>query len=315
MGIHQTLLAVFPFFIIMIAAEIVLGLRSGKKLYSKDQTIASILIAVGQQAIALAPIGIVTAVSLFAWNNRLFDLSASSWWYWPVLFVGFEFSYYWFHRLSHEVRWLWATHSVHHSTEEMNILAAYRFGWTSWLSMGKLIFVPLSFLGFHPASILMIGGINLIYQSWLHTTLIPKLGMMEGILNTPSAHRVHHAKNAEYLDQNHGGVLMIFDRMFGTYATEKEEVPCEFGLVKPLESANAVKLAFYEWGNILKDLQLSKIRHWPGYLFGPPGWAPDGRGQTSADLRAEFQRQPAPSKNLYEIAGHKTDHPQSPAHE
>jgi len=155
--------------------------------------------------------------------------------------------------------------------------------------MGGLVYMPMYWIGFKPSYVILMLALNLMYQAWLHTTLIPKLGLFEGIINTPSAHRVHHAKNADYLDRNHGGVLMIFDRIFGTYVEEREDVSVDFGLVKPVNSYNPVKIAFHEWINMINDLKKNKFRHWPGLLFGPPGWAPDGKSQTSAQLRAAYR--------------------------
>jgi sterol desaturase/sphingolipid hydroxylase (fatty acid hydroxylase superfamily) len=291
MSIHQILLFFVPVFLLMIYTEVHVGRKRGQSLYSRGDTIASILIALGQQLTSLLSLGIVVgAVMAFTWEHRLFDLSVFSWWYIPALFIAHEFAYYWFHRLSHTVRWLWATHAVHHSTEEMNILASYRFGWTGWLSMGRLVFVPLIWVGFEPMNVLLMLAANLMYQSWLHTTLIAKLGFLEGILNTPSAHRVHHARNAEYLDRNYGGVLIIVDRMFGTYVEEREGEPCDYGLLKRSGSTNPIRIVFHEWVGVLHDLKLYSVRHWPGVLFGPPGWAPNGEGTASDDLRASYRK-------------------------
>lgn len=290
MSIYSYLIYFGPVFLLMIAAEYFIGRARGQSLYTKGDTLASISIAVVQRVISMLPLSLVPLATLYAFENyRLFELEVTDWWYWPALFLAFEFAYYWYHRLSHEIRWLWATHSVHHSIEEMNILAAYRFGWTGWLSMGSLIFLPLSLFGFSPVYVALMFALNLMYQSWLHTNLIPRLGWVEGILNTPSAHRVHHAVNPKYLDRNHGGVLMIYDRIFGTYVEEDEAEPCRFGLVKPVGSFNPIKIAFHEWINIYRDLRANPIRHWPGFLFGPPGWQPDGTGETAKVLRARAE--------------------------
>ncbi|MEK7266648.1 MAG: sterol desaturase family protein, partial [Pseudomonadota bacterium] len=185
-------------------------------------------------------------------------------------------------------RWFWATHALHHSIEEMNVLGSYRLGWTSKLSMAYLVNMPLMWIGFTPASVATMLALNLFYQSWLHTNLIGRLGVIEGVLNTPSAHRVHHAKNADYLDRNHGGVTMIFDRLFGTYVEEREDEPVQYGLVKAVGSTNPVTIALHEWGRLFSDLRARHPKHWPSTMFGPPGWAPDGKGMTSKDLRAQY---------------------------
>ncbi|GGY40273.1 sterol desaturase family protein [Parvularcula lutaonensis] len=299
MSVHHYLLFFAPVFLTMIAVEVFVGRKRGLALYSRGETTASIAIALGQRLLALFPLSLVGFITLSAYENRLFEIPSDAWWYIPLLFVLMEFAYYWFHRLSHGVRWLWATHSVHHSIEEMNILASYRFGWTGRISMGGLIYAPLALLGFPPAHYLAMLAVNLMYQSWLHTDLIGKLGPLEGIVNTPSAHRVHHAKNADYLDRNHGGVLMVFDRLFGTYQAERDHVPVEYGLVTPSGSKNPLRIAFHEWGSMLKDLRRHRPAAWPGLLFGPPGWAPDGQARTSADIRREYRNSlGAPDANL-----------------
>ena len=296
--IQKEYIAVFvPLFLAMIAVEYFIGRRRGLALYSREQTIASIVIGIGQRIIRSLPIGLAAILLPFAYEHRLFDLPVNALWYIPALFLGVEFFYYWMHRASHEIRWLWATHAVHHSTEEMNIVASSRLGWTGAISSAALIYLPLCMIGFPPLHVVTMQGLNLAYQAMLHTTLIRKLGPFEGVLNTPSAHRVHHARNADYLDRNHGGVLMIFDRIFGTYVEERDDEPVEFGLVTPPPTTNPIKIVFYEWGNIINDLKRYSLRHWPMLLFGPPGWAPGGQGRTSAELRAAYRstspRQPA----------------------
>ncbi len=289
MSVHHYLMFFLPVFAAMIAAEFWIGRKRGLRLYTRDQSIASVVIAAGQRLISFVPLSLVGVIWFYAFDNRLFDLPTGAWWYIPLLFLGVEFFYYWFHRLSHEIRWLWATHSVHHSIEEMNFLAAYRFGWTGRISMGGLVYAPLCLIGFPPTHIVIMLAVNLMYQSWLHTNLIGKLGPLEGIVNTPSAHRVHHARNADYLDRNHGGVLMIFDRIFGTYVEERSDTPVEYGLIRPSGSANPVRIAFHEWGNMINDLKKHPVGAWPMLLFGPPGWAPNGEGETSAQRREKFR--------------------------
>jgi len=288
------LLYFLPVFLVLILIEYQVGRRLGRSVYTAKETGLTLGIVAGQQLIRFFGLSTRGLLFYFLWEYRLFSLDADSVGYWVALFFCAEFTYYWFHRMSHEVRWFWTTHSVHHSIEEMNILAAYRFGWTGWLSGAFIFHAPLALLGFHPLHIGLMLALNLMYQSWLHTNLIGKLGPLEGILNTPSAHRVHHASNADYLDRNHGGVLMIFDRLFGTYVAEREDTPVQYGLVKPAPSRNVFRVALNEWILLLNDLKSSPVRHWLGYLFGPPGWAPDNKGVTSRDLRASFLAAYAP---------------------
>jgi sterol desaturase/sphingolipid hydroxylase (fatty acid hydroxylase superfamily) len=203
-----------------------------------------------------------------------------------IVFFGQEFGYYWFHRCSHRIRWMWATHSIHHSPNELNLSAAYRTGITGKISGVELFFVPLLWLGFSPQAVFGTLALNLLYQFWLHTDWIPKLGPLEYVLNTPSHHRVHHAANVDYLDANYGGVLIIFDRLFGTLTPEREDLPCRFGLVKPLTSNNPLVVEFHEWASLARDLWRARsLREYLGYLFAPPGWRPDGEGLTTAALR------------------------------
>lgn len=290
MGINGPLFFYFlPIFVLMIAAEIHIGRKRGLTLYSTRETRASIIIGIGQRLIGLIKLSLTGYLGFLVYENRLYTMPLDDWRVLIALFLGVEFTYYWYHRLSHEVRWFWATHAVHHSIEEMNILGSYRLGWTSKISMAYLVNLPLMWVGFSPESVATMLALNLFYQSWLHTNLIGKLGFLEGIVNTPSAHRVHHAKNADYLDRNHGGVLMIFDRLFGTYVEEREEAPVEYGLVKPVGSTNAVTIAFHEWLRMIDDLKARHPRHWLMTMFGPPGWAPDGKSVTSKVLRDEYR--------------------------
>ncbi len=171
-----------------------------------------------------------------------------------ALFIGQEFCYYWFHRCSHHLRLLWANHAVHHSTNELNLSAAFRFGWTGRLIGASIFFVPLMWLGFSPRAVFIALNLDLLYQFAIHATWIPKLGPLEWVLNTPSHHRVHHAANPEYRDRNFGGVLIVFDRLFGTFAAERDDVPCRYGLVAPLHSYNPVWIAFHEFVALGRDL-------------------------------------------------------------
>ena len=161
----------------------------------------------------------------WVWEHRLFTQSLDNVWSVLLLFVGLEFFYYWYHRTSHTSRWFWAAHSVHHSPNQLNLAAAYRLGWFGKFTGTSLFFTPLVVLGFTPTVVLSALFLNLLYQFWLHADWIPRLGWLEYVLNTPSSHRVHHARNPEYLDANYGGVLIVFDRLFGSYVAERADVP------------------------------------------------------------------------------------------
>ncbi len=248
---------------------------------------ASLAIAVGRRIGDFIPIAIALPGAAWLYEHRLFNWDMSEALSWIALFFALEFAYYWFHRASHRVRWSWANHAVHHSPNQFNLSAAYRLGWFGRISLTLVFFSPLAWLGFPPQLILVALAINLLYQFWIHAEWIPRLGFLEGIINTPSAHRVHHASNLEYLDANYGGVLMIFDRMFGTYIPERNDVKPVYGWVEPIHSNNPFRIVFTPWMSLAKDLTRARsVREVLGYAFGPPGWQPDGQGMTTENLRA-----------------------------
>lgn len=222
----------------------------------------------------------------WVYAHRLWTLPMDHWTGWAACFLGQEFCYYWYHRAAHRVRWFWCTHAIHHSPNDLNLSAAYRFGWTGRLT-GTLAFFALApLLGMPPRIVLMLLSLNLLYQFWIHATWIPRLGPLEWVLNTPSAHRVHHAANLEYLDGNYGGVLIVFDRLFGTYIPERKDVPCRYGLVHPMRTYNLLTIEFAHWRALWQDLKTARSAgHVFGYLLRPPGWRPDGNGETTEDLR------------------------------
>ncbi len=224
-----------------------------------------------RMAANLLPLGFVLAGLYQLWDLRLYTLPLHEPWTWAVLFFGQEFCYYWMHRADHRVRWLWATHSVHHSPNTLNLSAAYRLGWTARLSLGPLFFAPLVLAGFPPALVAAVLAANLFYQFWLHATWLPRLGPLERILNTPAHHRVHHASNPEYLDANFGGVLIVFDRLFGTFVAEQPGVVIRYGLVQPLQSNNPVWIGLHQWRAMVRDIARSRsVRGALAAAFGPP---------------------------------------------
>lgn len=207
-----------------------------------------------------------------------------------TLFLGVEFCYYWQHRSMHQVRWWWADHSVHHSPNRLVFLVAERLGWFTPIAGSLVFFIPLTVVGFSPRAVLTMVSLNLVYQFWLHTEAIGKLGWLEWILNTPSHHRVHHAANPCYLEANYGGILIIYDRLFGTFVEESAATPVIFGLVTPQRSANPFVVATAEWRGILDDVR--NYWHSPSmllrYLFNAPGWSHDGSRLTSAMIKSSL---------------------------
>lgn len=192
-----------------------------------------------------------------------------------LLFVGQEFCYYWQHRAAHRVRWFWASHLVHHSPQQLTLASSLRLGWTGRLAGGALFYAPLVWLGFSPQAVAAALAMNLLYQFWLHATWIPRLGPLEWVLNTPSHHRVHHASNPAYLDRNFGGVLIVFDHLFGSFAAERDECPPRYGLAEPLRSYNPLRIALHGWITLAADLrQAHSPRDAMRILLGPPSAHP-----------------------------------------
>lgn len=254
---YPIVLRVLPILLSIILLEAILIHRSRKGRFSWQESLASLGVMLGYHLSRIIFGAIPIGVYSFIWEHRLWTVSLNHGWSLLLLFLGLEFCYYWYHRLSHQVPWLWATHAVHHSSTHFNLSAAYRLGWTGWLSGNFLFFAPLCWLGFHPIAIATTLSINLLYQFWIHTELIPKLGWVEWIFNTPSHHRVHHASNPEYINRNYGGVLIIFDHLFATFTEEHSNRSLVYGLTRPLRSHNPVRIALHGWSRLLQALRVS----------------------------------------------------------
>lgn len=262
------------FLILVLAMSLVeFILRKRRRMpYDALGALASFGVAFGNiAAAALAPL-IIAPVYFALHAAAPAKLPLDDWRVWAAGFIAVEFAYYWMHRWSHLVRWMWASHAVHHSASEFTLPAAIRLGWTNALSGAWLVFAPLMLIGFPPLLIVALLAINLKYQFLLHTELVGKLGPIEWIFNTPSHHRVHHASNAAYLDKNFGGMLIVFDRLFGTFAAERWEEKIVYGLVQPVRSANPVVIALHEWGRMGRDtLAARDFSEVCLALFGQPG--------------------------------------------
>lgn len=236
------------------------------------ESAASFGVAVGQNLMRAVEAGLVAAPFALAYDHRLFDFSATTPLSIVALFLASEFVYYWHHRASHRIRWMWATHAVHHSATKLNLTAAIRLGWTGNISGNFLFFLPLAWIGFHPFAIVAVFGVNLLYQFFIHTELAPRLGPLEWILNTPAHHRVHHASNDACLDKNYGGVLIMFDRLFGSFAAAPADEKLRYGLVGVEPSLNPLKIALGEWLAMIDDLRRAESwRERIAALFAPPG--------------------------------------------
>ena len=234
---------------------------------------ASVATALGNQL--MRPMSsLLIALPLYLGHRfRLFDIASSNVLALVALFVLVDLAYYWFHRAEHGVRMLWASHAVHHSVTSFNLTAAVRLAWTGPLSGVVLVglLLPLTVLGFHPAVVMAMVALNLLYQFFLHTEHAPRLGALEWVLNTPAHHRVHHASNAACLDKNFAGVLIVWDRMFGTFAGAPPDEKLRFGLLTPLPSQNVLTVNFFEWRRLLRDLRRAQgLKGRLKVLFGTP---------------------------------------------
>jgi sterol desaturase/sphingolipid hydroxylase (fatty acid hydroxylase superfamily) len=259
--------------------------------YRASDTYASLGMQAGNIAMNLMMAGIVFAGLSSAYHHRLFTISPSSPWAWVAIFFLDDFVYYWFHRISHECRFWWAAHVNHHSSREYNLSTAVRQSWTSVIVGTWTPWIPLALLGFPPAMILAQQSFNLFYQFWIHTEVVHRMpAWFEYLFNTPSHHRVHHATNPRYLDRNYAGVLMVWDRVFGTFVAERGDEPPRYGIVKNIETFNPIRIAFHEWTAIFREaLAARSLREAAGALFGPPGWRADGLGLTSKNIRSAWK--------------------------
>ena len=232
---------------------------------------ASLADAFVRRGLDFAGLTLAAPAPAFAFAHRLATIRMDSVGAWLALLLLVEFAYYWHHRLAHRVRWFWATHAVHHSSNELVLASAVRLGWTGRLGGALVFFAPLVWLGFPPAAVFGIVAAGLFWQFWLHVDWLPRLGPLEWILNTPTHHRVHHACNPEYLDCNYGSALIVFDRLFGTFVDERADIPIRYGLVHPVTSNNPLRIAFHEWiamGRAFVAARGARAR--ARVLFGPP---------------------------------------------
>jgi sterol desaturase/sphingolipid hydroxylase (fatty acid hydroxylase superfamily) len=280
-----------PFFVVAILIEVfVIRYLKGRGDYETRDTSTSLLMGVGNVASGLLLGFIAFGVLMWAWQFRIVDLG-SSWWVIALCFVLDDLRYYWYHRIAHRCRWVWAEHVIHHSSQHYNLSTALRQSWTGTFTGMFILRIPLALIGFHPVLLLFVGGLNLVYQFWIHTETIGRMWRpIEWIFNTPSHHRVHHATNPRYLDSNYAGTLIIWDRMFGTFVPELDEDMPRYGIVKNIGTFNPVRVAFHEWIDMFRDAMRPglSIRQRLSYLFAPPGWSHDGSRKGSELLKADY---------------------------
>jgi len=279
-----------PFFAIFMLLELYITNRQKINTYEIKDSFTSIVMGLGNVFIGLVSKGFVLLAFYFVYENfRLFTIPIA-WWSFVLIFFADDISYYWFHRISHECRLFWASHVVHHSSKHYNLSTALRQTWSgNFYTFIFWLWLPI--LGFHPAMILLQMSVSLLYQFWIHTETIKKLPKwFEAVFNTPSHHRVHHGSNPIYLDRNHVGILIIWDKLFGTFQAELDEEKVVYSLVENINTFNPVKVAYLEWYHMLKDVFTSKtsLLNKLKYFIKSPGWKHDGTGKLSDDLREEW---------------------------
>ena len=279
-----------PFFVLTLIIEIVVSAREKANKYETKDAITSITMGLGNVFLGLISKGLVFAIFFYLYSNfRIFTIPFV-WWSWILMLIIEDFVYYWFHRTSHLSRFFWASHIVHHSSQKYNLSTALRQTWTGGF-LSFVFWLPLPLLGFHPVMILAQMSISLIYQYWIHTEFIKKMPKwFELIFNTPSHHRVHHATNPQYLDRNHAGIFIVWDKWFGTFEPEIEK-PI-YGLVKNIHSFNPLYVAFHEWIDLFKDFfrDKSPLAKKIQYFVQPPGWKPNGSGTMSKEIRKNWEK-------------------------
>ncbi len=272
----QIIVLATPVFLALIALEFWVGWRRGRNTYRLHDAMASIGLGMVSQLTGLLArllgLGVYTLVyQKFA----LTRLPTDALWVWAAALLLYDLAYYWNHRLGHRVAGLWAAHVVHHQSEDYNLSTALRQSGTGFLA-SWVFYLPLAVLGFAPLVIGVVALVDLLYQYWVHTQQIGKLGWFDRWFCSPSNHRVHHAVNDAYVDKNYGGILIIWDRIFGSFVEERDDLPCVYGTRSPLRSWNPVKANLQVYAELLQDSWhtrgwADKLRLW----LKPPGWRPD----------------------------------------
>lgn len=278
-----------PIYAIVIGAEILFSYLHHKHYYSVKGVLANIYLSALNFSLDIVLRVVCLFVLNFFFQYRFLEIE-NVYLYWFALLIGQDFMFYWLHRIDHYCRLFWAVHITHHSSEEYNLTVGFRS--SVFQPLYRFIyFIPLSLFGFKGVDIMFMYAATQIYGILIHTQTIDKLGFLEHFLSTPSHHRVHHASNVKYLDKNMGMVLIIWDKLFGTFQAEDKDTKVVYGLTENIKTYHPLKMVFHEWVNIFNDLK--KAPSWKArfmYVFGPPGWSHDGSKKTSRQLREELYR-------------------------
>ena len=278
-----------PFFVAAIVVEMVWAARHAPGAYEPADTLTSLLMGLGSTVLGTLVAGVIAQAAGWLYAHRVATVPVA-WWSWIAIFVLDDFNYYVFHRAAHRVRWFWASHVNHHSSQHYNLSTALRQTWTGFPALSFAFRIWPAFVGFAPGMLLTVGGINLVYQFWVHTEAVGRMPRwIEAVMNTPSHHRVHHATNPRYLDRNYAGVFIVWDRLFKSFAPERDDDPVRYGIVHQLGTFSLTTVAFHEWRAIGRDLWRAPFSAKLGYLLRAPGWSHDGSRETSDMIRERWQ--------------------------
>ncbi len=272
---HDPIAFAIPLFFVFIAVELLVARKKRVQVYRFADAITDLSCGMTSQIVLLLWAALHLAIYAWVYEHWHFITLTPAWLPWVVAFIGVDFFYYWWHRLSHEVNFLWAAHVVHHQSEDYNLAVALRQSvLTSWTALP--FYLPLALIGVPMPVFAVMHGLSTIYQFWIHTQLVKRMhGPIDWIVNLPSHHRVHHAINPQYLDKNYGATLIVWDRLFGTYAPEDE--PCVYGITKPLRSFDPMWAQLHYWFDMVAMMRaarrpIEKVRVW----FASPAWKPEG---------------------------------------
>jgi sterol desaturase/sphingolipid hydroxylase (fatty acid hydroxylase superfamily) len=281
-----------PFFFLLMGVELVVGRLRGRQVFRGPDVINNIALGTLQVVFTVVAAGVLSGMYLFVYEHRFYTFP-DAWWTWVIAFVAVDACYYAFHLASHRVMIAWATHAPHHSSEDYNLAVALRQGPLQPIC-SRFFYLPLAFCGVPFEMFAVLVSVNTLYQFWIHTELIDRLGPLEWIINTPSHHRVHHGCNGRYLDKNHGGILIIFDRLFGTFVDEAD-TPI-YGTVKPARTWDPLLSSWLPFADIVDKLRASaSVGDVWRSVFGPPEWLPAAMTASPAvsSARTKFDDRPS----------------------
>jgi len=279
---------IIPAMIFFLLLEFWHSWKENKDLYKARESKTNLLIGLGAVTSGLASRFFILGIFELFYQFRFCSLG-NTWWVWPAALLASDFSFYWYHRAQHSINWFWASHVVHHSSSDYNLLISFRAPWLTSDLTGRFVFwIWMPLMGFNPLLMMIVYEILQAYQFWLHTEMIKKLPpLIEFVFNTPSHHRVHHGSDLKYLDKNHAGIFIFWDRLFGTFQVEEEHPT--YGITENIDSHNPFTILFNEWACLFRRiLSAGSFKNAVNYIIQSPGWSHNGSTKTTRQLRKEI---------------------------